>query len=157
MKKVDFRLPPISVQVKALFESKKKSTPVPMFNQPLPSGCPHHRVSRILFAISLSLLIGISIPVITLKIMSYTFIDTNQDMGFTFETTEDDGGAGIKLVMAALPRMLYLTPHKITLIAAVLSIFTGIGHLGFVLVDWKDGRRVCGRRRQWLILLLTAD
>jgi hypothetical protein len=143
MKKVDFKLPPISVQVKALFESKKKSAPVPMFNQPLPSGCPHHRMSRILFAISLSLLVAISIPVITLKIMNYTFIDTNHDMGFIFETTEDDGGAGMKVVMAALPRMLYLTPQKITLIAAVSSIFTCIGHLGFVIVDWKDGRRVC--------------
>jgi hypothetical protein len=95
------------------------------------------------FAISLSLLVAISIPVITLKIMNYTFIDTNHDMGFIFETTEDDGGAGMKVVMAALPRMLYLTPQKITLIAAVSSIFTCIGHLGFVIVDWQDGRRVC--------------
>lgn len=157
MKKVDFKLPPISVQVKSLFQSHKKPVQVPMFNQPLPSGCPHHRMSRILFAITLSLLIAISIPVIALKAITYSFSETNRDMGFIFETTEDDGGASTKVVMAALPRVLYLTPAKIALIAAVLSIFTGIGHLGFVIVDWKDGRRVCRQCHQRPILLLTID
>jgi hypothetical protein len=142
MKKVDFKLPPIAVKIKTLLQPQKKSSPVPMFNQPLPSGCPHHRMSRILFAVSLSLLIAVAIPVITLKAITYSFLDMNQDTGFIFETTEEDGGAGMKIVMAALPRMLFLTPAKIALVAAVLSIFSAMAHLGFVVVDWKDGKRV---------------
>jgi hypothetical protein len=143
MKKVDFKLPPVAVKVKSILKPHKKPAPVPMFNQPLPSGCPHHRRSRILFAISLSLLIAITIPVISLKAVTYTFLDTNVETGFMFETTEDDRSPGPKIVMAALPRMLFLTPAKIALVAALMSIFSAVAHLGFVAVDWKEGKRVC--------------
>ena len=142
MKKVDFKLPPVAVKVKSILKPHKKPTPVPMFNQPLPSGCPHHRRSRILFAISLSLLIAITIPVISLKAVTYSFLDTNIQTGFMFQTTEDDGSPGPQIVMAALPRMLFLTPAKIALVAALMSIFSAAAHLGFVAVDWKEGKRV---------------
>jgi hypothetical protein len=140
MKKVDFKLPPIAVKVTSLFQPQKKE--IPMFNQPLASACPHHRISRILYAISLSLLVALSIPVVTLKALTYSFIEDNRDMGFVFETTEDDGGAGMSVVMAALPRQLHQAPAKLALVAAVLSIFSGFAHLGFVAVDWKTGKRV---------------
>jgi hypothetical protein len=143
MKKVDFKLPTVSVKVISLLKPHTKPAPVPMFNQPLPSGCPHHRMSRILFAIFLSLLIAIAIPVISLKAIAYSFLDTNEDTGFIFETTEADGEPGTKVIMAALPRRLFLTPAKIALVAAVLSIFSAMAHLTFVVVDWKDGKRVC--------------
>jgi hypothetical protein len=140
MKKVEFKLPPIADKVSSIFAPHKK--PVPMFNQPLPSGCPHHRISRLLYAIFLSLLIAVAIPVVTLKALTYSFIEENRDMGFVFETTEDDGTEGMSVVMAALPRMLHHAPAKLALVAAVLSIFSGLAHLGFVIVDWKDGKRV---------------
>jgi hypothetical protein len=141
MTKVDFKLPPIAVKVTSLFKPQKKD--VPMFNQPLASGCPHHRISRVLYAISLSLLIAIAIPVVTLKALTYSFIEENRDTGFVFETTEEEGGAGMSIVMAALPRQLHHVPAKLALVAAVLSIFSSAAHLGFVVVDWKTGNRVC--------------
>jgi hypothetical protein len=141
MTKVDFKLPPIVVKVTSLFQSPKKDAP--MFNKPLASGCPHHRISRTLYAIALSLLVAVAIPVVTLKALTYSFIEENRDTGFVFETTEDDGGSGISVVMAALPRQLHHVPAKLALVAAVLSIFSGIAHLGFVVVDWKTGNRVC--------------
>lgn len=75
--------------------------------------------------------------------MTYTFLDTNVETGFMFQTTEDDGSPGPQIVMAALPRMLFLTPAKIALVAALMSIFSAAAHLGFVAVDWKEGKRVC--------------
>lgn len=99
-------------------------------------------MSRILYIIFLPLLILISIPVITLKAKTYGFIEDNRDQGFMFETTERDGEAGITVVMAALPRLLYHAPAKLALVAAVLSIFLGATHLGFVAIDWKTGKRV---------------
>ncbi|KAF1921859.1 hypothetical protein BDU57DRAFT_553887 [Ampelomyces quisqualis] len=139
MTKVEFKLPPIADKVASIFAPHK--TPVPMFNQPLPSGCPHHRISRLLYAIFLSLLIAMAIPVVTLKASTYSFIEENRDMGFVFEITEDDGTGRTSVAMAALPRMLHHTPAKLALVAAVLSICFGLAHLGFVIVDWKDGKR----------------
>jgi hypothetical protein len=141
MKKVDFKLPPIADKVTSLFQPQKKSHPI--FNRPLASGCPHHRMSRTLHAVFLSFLVLLSIPVITLKALTYTFIEDNRDTGFVFKTTEEDEGPGILVVLAALPRMLHHAPAKLALVAAVVSITLGIAHLGFVLVDWKDGNRVC--------------
>lgn len=140
MKKVEFKLPPVADKVTSLFRPQKKESPI--FNKPMASGCPHHRLSRILYAISLPLLVLLSIPVVALKAMTYGFIEDNRDMGFMFETTERDGGAGEMVVMAALPRMLYHAPAKLALVAAVLSICLGAAHLGFVAVDWKNPKRV---------------
>jgi hypothetical protein len=140
MKNIDLKLPPIAVKVTSLFQPQKKEAP--MFNRPLDNACPHHRISRILYAISLSLLVGISIPVVTLKALTYAFAEDNRNTGFVFETTEEDGGPGMSVIMAALPRKLHHVPAKIALIAAVLSIFSGLAHLGFVIVDWKTGKRV---------------
>jgi len=141
MKKVEFKLPPIADKVTSLFQPHKNESP--MFNKPMASGCPHHRLSRILYAVFLPVLILISIPVVTLKAMTYSFIEDNRDMGFMFETTERDGEAGETVVMAALPRMLYHAPAKLALVAAVLSICLSAAHLGFVAVDWKTPKRVC--------------
>jgi hypothetical protein len=141
MTKVDFKLPSIAVKVTSIFQSPKKDAP--MFNKPLASGCPHHRISRTLYAIALSLLVATAIPVVTLKALTYSFIEENRDTGFVFETTEAEGGPGMSVVMAALPRQLHHVPAKLALVAAVLSIFSGLAHLGFVVVDWKNGNRVC--------------
>jgi hypothetical protein len=140
MKKVDFKLPPMADKVTSLFHPRRKASPV--FNKPLADGCPHHRLSRILYAVFLPFLIFISVPVVLLKAMTYSFIEDNRDTGFMFETTERDGSTGETLVMAALPRMLYHAPAKLALVAAVLSIALGAAHLGFVAVDWRSAKRV---------------
>lgn len=115
----------------------------PVFNKPIDTTtCPHHRLSRTLYAISLILLIVLAIPVIVLRAITSSFIEDNRMQGFIFETTEPDGGPGMQLVMAALPRMLYHAPAKIALVAAVVSIFLCAAHLGFVGTDWKTGKRV---------------
>lgn len=140
MRKVEFSLPSIAGKATSLFHPHKDS---PMFNRPIDSASPHHRLSRILYAISLTLLILISIPVITLKAMTYSFIEDNRKSGFMFETTEMDGDQPVAVVMAALPRMLYHAPAKLALVAAVISIFLSAAHLALVIVDWKLGKRVC--------------
>ncbi|KAF1849629.1 uncharacterized protein K460DRAFT_298227 [Cucurbitaria berberidis CBS 394.84] len=139
MRKVEFSLPSIAGKATSLFQPRKDASP--MFNRPLDSACPHHRIARILYATFLTLLILISIPVVALKAMTYSFIEDNRMMGFMFETTERDGRESISVVMAALPRMLYHAPAKLALVAAVISIFLGAAHLGFVGVDWKNGKR----------------
>ncbi|OAK95689.1 hypothetical protein IQ06DRAFT_231099 [Phaeosphaeriaceae sp. SRC1lsM3a] len=157
MKKVEFKLPPIADKVTSMFQPQKK--PVPMFNQPLPSGCPHHRMSRILYAVVLSVLLAIAIPMVTLKALTYSFIEENRDTGFMFETTEEDGSAGISIILAALPRMLHHVPAKLALVAAVLCIFSGVAHLGFVIVDWRDGKRTQGwafRRNIMFLHIMNA-
>ncbi|KAH7371484.1 hypothetical protein BKA66DRAFT_182534 [Pyrenochaeta sp. MPI-SDFR-AT-0127] len=155
MKKVAFNIPTIASKVPSLFKRRKDAPP--MFNQPFDNVCPHYRISRILYAVFLALLISISIPVIILKAMTYSFIEDNRNTGFIFETTENDGEQGISVIMAALPRMLYHAPAKLALIAAVLSIFLGAAHLGFVGVDWKGGKRTqtYAFRRNIMFLHLT--
>ncbi|CAO2658473.1 Nn.00g061960.m01.CDS01 [Neocucurbitaria sp. VM-36] len=138
MRKVEFSLPSIAGKATSLFHPHQDS---PMFNRPLDSASPHHRLSRMLYAISLIFLILISIPVVALKAMTYSFIEDNRRKGFMFETTEQDGNQGIAVIMAALPRMLHHAPAKLALVAAVISIFFGAAHLGFVAVDWKLGKR----------------
>jgi hypothetical protein len=140
MKKVDFKLPTIADKVTSLFQHRK-TTP-PMFNKPMATECPHHRLSRTLYAVFLPLLILLSVPVVVLKAMTYSFIEDNRDTGFMFETTEKGGEAGQTLVLAALPGMLYHAPAKLSLIAAVLSICLGATHVGFVVVDWRKPKRV---------------
>jgi hypothetical protein len=141
MKKVEFSLPPIAEKVTSIFHPRKNGSPV--FNQPLnTSSCPHHRISRLLYSIFLTLLLIIAIPVITLKAMTHSFIEDNRMMGFNFETTEKDGEPGVMIVMAALPKMLYPVPAKLALVASAISILLGVAHLGFVSTDWKNGKRV---------------
>ncbi|KAL1797222.1 hypothetical protein ACET3X_003828 [Alternaria dauci] len=140
MTKVNITLPPAANKVTSLFRSKKD--PPPVFNQPLnTSSCPHHRIARLLYSVFLSLLLIISIPVITLKALTYSFIEDNRMMGFTFQTTRKNGELGEAIVMAALPRMLYAIPAKLAIIAATLSICLAAAHLGFVGTDWKMGKR----------------
>lgn len=155
MKKAAFSIPSIASKAASLFKLRKDAST--MFNQPFDNVCPHYRIARILYAVFLTLLILISIPVITLKAKTYSFIEENRNTGFVFETTEKDGEQGISLIMAALPRVLYHAPAKLALITAVLSLFLGAAHLGFVGVDWRSGKRTqtYAFRRNIMFLHLT--
>jgi len=144
MTKVKFTLPPAADKVTSLFHTKQiKEDDPPVFNQPLnTSSCPHHRIARLLYSISLSLLLIIAVPVIALKALTYSFIEDNRMTGFEFLTTRRNGDPGEVIIMAALPRMLYAVPAKLAIISGTVSICLAAAHLGFVFTDWKKGNRV---------------
>lgn len=131
MKKPEFKLPSVVGKISSKFAQK------PVFNQPVYTERRYH-VFRSLYATLLFLLIATSASVIGLKAMTINFIEDNRDTGFEYET-EDPNDA---VIMAALPRMLYITPAKLALIAAGISIFVGASHLAFVIMDWKAGKKV---------------
>jgi hypothetical protein len=126
-------MPPIKISEKLSGLMKPK----PVFNKPLDTERQHH-ISRVLYAALLSLSIGLSAAVISLKAMTLSFIEDNRDTGFSFETGEPE-----PTILAALPRQLYTAPAKLALIAAVISAFVGLGHLVYLVIDWKTGRKVC--------------
>ncbi|KNG43989.1 hypothetical protein DDE82_000186 [Stemphylium lycopersici] len=140
MGKVNFHLPPITGKVK--FLSHPKTSVPPVFNQPLNiNSCPHHRLARLLYGIFLAILFIMAIPVIILKAVTYSFIEDNRMMGFNFETTRKNGEPGEEVIMAALPERLYSVPAKLAIIAGAISLCIGAAHLGFVITDWKSGKR----------------
>ncbi|KAI4641147.1 hypothetical protein J4E93_008025 [Alternaria ventricosa] len=143
MTKVKFSLPPAADKVTALFHTKQiKDDDPPVFNQPLnTSSCPHHRIARLLYSVSLALLLLIAVPVIALKALTYSFIEDNRVTGFEYQTTRRNGDPGESIIMAALPRMLYAVPAKLAIIAGTVSICLATAHLGFVATDWKKGNR----------------
>ncbi|KAF2872779.1 hypothetical protein BDV95DRAFT_477763, partial [Massariosphaeria phaeospora] len=107
----------------------------PIFNKPV---CTErqYRISRILYLVFQVLLVILSTVVIGLKAMTVIFIEDNRDTGFEFETGDPE-----PTVLAALPRHLYTAPAKLALVAAAISMFVGIGHAVFVVLDWKHGKR----------------
>jgi hypothetical protein len=134
MKKFEFSFPSMADKVTSLFHPHKDASP--LFNQPLnTNSCPHHRISRLFYSIFLTTLLIIAIPDITLKAITYSFIEDYRMMGFAFETIEQDGEPGEEIVMAALPKMLYSIPAKLVLIAAAICVFLGSAHLGIVSMD----------------------
>ncbi|KAF2709246.1 hypothetical protein K504DRAFT_467218 [Pleomassaria siparia CBS 279.74] len=131
MMKPQLKMPSIAISEKLTSILKPK----PVFNKPLDTERQHH-ISRIFYAIFLSLFITLSVVVIGLKAITLTFIEDNRDTGFEFMTGESES-----ILFAALPRQLYTAPAKLALIAAVISIFVGVGHMGFLVADWKTGKR----------------
>jgi hypothetical protein len=131
MKIPEVKLPSVVGKISAMFVKK------PVFNQPVYTEKRYH-VTRILYAVLLSLLVATAATVIALKAMTINFIEDNRDTGFEFET----GDPNDPVIMAALPRMLYMAPAKLALISGGISIFVGATHLAFVIMDWKIGKKV---------------
>jgi len=136
MKKPDIKMPSFKISEKLSSFLKPKPVFTKVFNKPLDTEHQHH-ISRVLYAVLLSLFIGLSIAVIGLKALTLSFIEDNGDTGFSFETGEPE-----PTTLAALPKKLYTAPAKLALIAGVLSVFVGLGHLVYLVIDWKTGRRV---------------
>lgn len=84
-----------------------------------------------------------AISTVTLKAITYDFVEDNRMTGFTFEAAGNSSSTREAMIMGALPQMLYTVPTKLAIIAAVILMSTAAGHLGFVIVDWKSGKRVC--------------
>lgn len=142
MEKVHNSVPSMSARMKSFLLFRRE--PPPIFNKPIDMNiCPHHQTIRILYGVLLALLLSVATPIVVLRAMTTSFIEDFRMQGFVFETTEPDGGPGVQLIMAALPRRLYYVPAKISLVAAVVSILLCFAHLGFITSDWKTGKRVC--------------
>ncbi|PVI07874.1 hypothetical protein DM02DRAFT_511908 [Periconia macrospinosa] len=112
----------------------KFSPKKPVFNQPV-SLQHHHKISRTIHAVVLPLLIIISIVVIVLKALTINFIEDNRDTGFEFQNQEQN------VIMAALPKHLHTTPAKLALVSSAISTFVSIGHLLFIVMDWREGKK----------------
>lgn len=106
------------------------------------SGDRHYRISRLLSVVTLALLLLLSIPALVLKAYSYSFIESNAEMGFYLANEEMQGEPQGDTLVAALPHNLFRVPEKLVLVVAMLNILLGMAHLGFVAWDWKSGRRV---------------
>ncbi|CAI6338311.1 unnamed protein product [Periconia digitata] len=130
MKTPQFKVPSM------LGKFTKTTTPkTPVFNQPV-SLQRKYKLSRTIHAILLTLLTVISIVVIVLKALTINFIEDNRDTGFQFLNDEQN------VIMAALPKQLYTTPAKLALVSGAISSFVSIGHLLFIAMDWKEGKKI---------------
>ncbi|CAE7193832.1 hypothetical protein PTT_11077 [Pyrenophora teres f. teres 0-1] len=140
MDKVKLTITPVAAKITSLLPTKKDASPV--FNKPVnTNSCPHHRMSRLLYSIFLTMLFAISITVVTFKAKSYSFIEDNRMTGFDFQMSEGAGQPAQEIVVATLPRRMYAIPAKLTIISAAMSILIAAAHLGFVVTDWKKGDR----------------
>ncbi|KAF1960068.1 hypothetical protein CC80DRAFT_284521 [Byssothecium circinans] len=128
MKKPQLKVPAI------LAKLSTKSKPKPVFNQPV-SLQKTYKIARALHIALLTLLVIFATIVVVLKAMTINFIEDNRDTGFEFRSEDQP------ILMAALPKMLKTAPAKLALVAGAISIFVGIGHMLFVAVDWKEGRK----------------
>ena len=102
----------------------------------------YYRLSRLLSFASFTLLLLLSIPALVLKAYSYSFIESNAEMGFYLVNDEVQGEPEGENLVAALPHNLFRVPEKLVLVVSMLNILLSMAHLAFVAWDWKTGRRV---------------
>lgn len=115
-----------------------------------------YRLSRVLSVVFLMLLFLLSIPAVVLKAYSYSFIETNAEMGFYLVNDEAQGKLSGDVLVAALPHNLFRVPEKIVLVVGMLNIFLSMAHLRFIARDWKAGRWVCLASKPYVKVALTA-
>ncbi|RMZ66080.1 hypothetical protein GMOD_00005147 [Pyrenophora seminiperda CCB06] len=140
MEKVKLTIAPVAAKVTSLFHMKKLASPVS--NKPIDiKSYPHHRMSRLLYSIFLSILFAISITVVALKAKSYSFVEDNRMTGFDFQMATGAGEPDQEIVVATLPHRVYAIPAKLAIFSAAISILIAAAHLGFVVTDWKKGDR----------------
>jgi hypothetical protein len=121
---------------------KGRNSTIPSVNPPPYVHDRTYRVSRLLSVVLLTLLLLLAIPALVLKAYGYNFIELNAEMGFYLV---NNGAAGDPVgdnLVAALPHNLFRVPEKLVLVVAMLNILLSMAHLGFVVWDWRTGRRV---------------
>ncbi|KAF1358795.1 hypothetical protein EJ07DRAFT_123296 [Lizonia empirigonia] len=114
----------------------------------------HYQLLRLTLVASFTLLILLSIPALVLKAYSYSFIESNAEMGFYLVNDEIPGEPQGQILVAALPDHLFRVPEKLVLVVAMLNILLSMAQLAFVAWDWKAGRRTLTRAFQRNALLL---
>lgn len=102
----------------------------------------HYRILRLTSVASLMLLLLLSIPALVLKAYSYSFIESNAEMGFYLVNDEVQTEPEGESLVAALPLNLFRIPEKLVLVVAMLNILLSMARLAFVAWHWKAGRRV---------------
>lgn len=121
---------------------KPHNSTSPTENPPPYSDDSRCRAFRLFSVGSLTLLLLLSIPTLVLKAYSYSFIESNAEMGFYLTNNQTQGGSEGGMLVAALPLSLFRMPEKLVLVVAMLNILLSMAHLAFVAWDWKAGRRV---------------
>lgn len=113
-----------------------------------------HRYTRLLSTVSLTLLLFLSIPALALKAYSYSFIESNVEMGFYLVDAEFPNATEGETLVAALPYNLFRVPEKVVLVVAMLNILLSMAHLAFIAWDWNVSRRTQTRtfRRNAMVL-----
>ena len=137
MKRPTFKMPAVASKLTSCFKPK------PVFNQPVNTEKRYH-ISRSLYLACLILLFGLSTATVVLKAITLNFIEDNRNTGFIFETGDEE-----PTVLAALPRNLHRAPPKLALVAGAVSLFITLGHMTFVAIDWKEGKRVSLTVKAW--------
>ncbi|KAJ8116837.1 hypothetical protein OPT61_g1820 [Boeremia exigua] len=117
------------------------------------------RSMRLLSIASLSILLLLSIPTLALKAYSYSFIESNAEMGFYLMTEGMPKPTGEEVLVAALPHNLFRVPEKLVLVVAMLNILLSMAHLAFVAWEWKAGRQIrtqAFRRNAMVLHIINA-
>jgi hypothetical protein len=135
--------PPIQATARKISSIFRPRSNAPSSVRPPPySDDRHDRLSRLVSAASLTLLLLLSISTLVLKAYSYSFIESNVEMGFYLVNDEVQGAPQSENLVAALPLSLFRVPERLVLVVAMLNILLNLGHLSFVAWDWRFGRRV---------------
>lgn len=134
-KKPDVKLPSLKLSLKKpSFDFLK---PKPVFNRPVNFRHKAGQVPQWLFIAFVISLVVFSAVVTGLKAATIHFVETNGSRGFLYTMRN-----GRQAVLAALPKDLYHGTAKMALITAVISMFTAMGHLTFLLGGLKKSDNV---------------
>ncbi|KAF9693454.1 hypothetical protein EKO04_008409 [Ascochyta lentis] len=155
MDKATLRVQAITGKISTLLKPHNDASPTG--SPPLNSDNRHYRSLRLASVVSLTLLLLLSIPTLVLKAYSYSFIESNAEMGFYLVNNKTQGMPAGEVLVAALPHNIFRVPEKLILVVAMLNILLSLAHLAFVVWDWKAGRRTQTRafRRNTMILHIT--
>lgn len=91
---------------------------------------------------ALTILLFLAVPALALKSYSYSFIESNVEMGFYLVNDGSQRADQGEALVAALPLNLFRVPEKLFLVVAMLNVLLSMAHLAFISWDWKAGKRV---------------
>lgn len=140
MIKVTPQIKTIAGRISSIFKPRNSAPPAakpPPYNDDR-----HYRLLRLTSVASFTLLILLSIPALVLKAYSYSFIESNAEMGFYLVNGEIPGEPQGQILVTALPDHLFRVPEKLVLVVAMLNLLLSMAQLAFLAWDWKTGRRV---------------
>lgn len=139
MDKITARNEALAGKIASVFKRRNKMSATA---QPPPYILDRHcRFERLISVATITLLLLLSIPALALKAYSYSFIESNVEMGF-YLVDEQTGETQTNALVAALPLNIFRVPEKLVLVVSMVSILLSIIHLAFIAWDWKTCLRV---------------
>ncbi|UPX16914.1 uncharacterized protein EKO05_0007295 [Ascochyta rabiei] len=139
MNKATPRAQAIADKISTLLKPHRNVSPV--VSPPAYNDDHQHRSVSLASVVSLMLLLLLSIPTLALKAYSYSFIESNAEMGFYLVNNGIQGMPESGSLVAALPHNIFRVPEKLVLIVAMLNVLLSTAHLAFIAWDWKVGRK----------------